>query len=333
VAVADDDKAGLAAARQRLGVERGYLDYRQMLDEARPDVVSIAPRWVDRHAEMIEAVTQRGIHIYLEKPLCRTLDEADRIVAACERSHVKLAVAFPTRYSPKLPVVKQLIDSGRIGRVLEYRARGKEDARGGGEDLWVLAPHLFNLIHYFAGEPQWCMARVTQSGRDLQPSDVTDGNEGIGPLAGDAVQAMYGLPDGQTAYFGSHRGAGGGDTRFGVQIFGTGGVIEIQSRYLPEVRLLEDPCWSPGRSGAAWQHVSSAGAGAAEPLNELDPHAGNVAAVNDLLDAIEEDRQPLASVYDARWALEMVSAPFESQRTRQRVSLPLATRQNPLSLL
>lgn len=331
VAVADDDKAGLAKALQRLELSQGYLDYRKMLDEVKPDVVSIAPRWLDAHAEMVEEIAGRGIHIYLEKPLCRTLTEADRMVAACERTHVKLAIAFQTRYSPKLPIVKELLASGRIGRVLEFRARGKEDQRGGAEDLWVLGPHLFNLMHYFAGEPRWCQASVTQEGRRIQPSDVRPGNEGIGPLAGDGVAAMYGLPNGETAYFASRRGMAARESRFGLQIFGSGGIIEILTGYLPGVKLFEDPSWSPGRSGLAWQNVTSAGVGADEPLASADSHAGNVAAVNDLIDAIESDRQPLASVYDARWTMEMIVAPFASERAQARVSLPLAQRESPLA--
>ena len=54
----------------------------------------------------------------------------------------------------------ELIRSGKLGQVLEFRARGKEDRRGGGEDLWVLGTHMLNLIHHFGGEPQWCFGTV-----------------------------------------------------------------------------------------------------------------------------------------------------------------------------
>ena len=118
VAVADDDKAGLADAAKRLKVDRTYSDYRKMLDEVKPDIVTIAQRWIDQHRDMAVAAAERGIHIYMEKPFCRSLQEADEIVAACEKHGVKFALAHPTRYSPKLKTIRKLIDDGAIGTVL-----------------------------------------------------------------------------------------------------------------------------------------------------------------------------------------------------------------------
>ena len=61
--------------------------------------------------------------------------------------------------------------------------------------------------------------------------------------------------------------------------------------------------------------------------------AGNVAAVKDLIAAIEENRQPKCSVYEARGATEMIVACFESQRVGRPVPLPLVNRKNPLTML
>lgn len=55
VAVADPDAEGRAQAVKRTRAERGFADYRQMLDTVRPDIVSIAPRWLDQHHDMILA--------------------------------------------------------------------------------------------------------------------------------------------------------------------------------------------------------------------------------------------------------------------------------------
>lgn len=334
VAVADDDKAGLAAAVKRLGVEQGFLDYREMLDRVKPDVVTIAPRWVDKHCEMAVACAERGIHMYMEKPLCPTLAEADEMVAACERTHVKLALGHITVYSPLIDVVKQLIADGKIGRVLEYRARGKEDRRGGGEDLWVLGSHMMNLIRTFGGAPNWCFATVRAGGKPITKADVVEGNEGLGPLAGDAVAAVYGLPGDALAAFASVRGAGGGKGRFALQICGSAGIIEVTSNYHPQVSILEDPSWSPQRGKSVWKPVTSQGIDKPETLSDNTQHAGgNAAVATDLLRAIEEDRQPVCSVYDARGAIEMIVAAFESQRVGGPVRFPLETRTNPLTML
>ena len=135
----------------------------------------------------------------------RTLREADEMIAACERTHARVAVAHQTHYSPRVEAVQRLIKEGKIGRVLEFRGRGKEDRRGGGEDLWVLGSHVMDLIRLFGGQPRWCFASVMHGGKPVTAADVVEGPEGIGPLAGDAVQSIYLMPDGSTAYFGSQR--------------------------------------------------------------------------------------------------------------------------------
>src|SRR5262249_48143744 len=203
----------------------------------------------------------------------RTLAEADEMAAACERTHVKLAIAHQTRYSPKVQAVKDLIAVGKIGKVLEYRARGKEDQRGGSEDLWVLGTHMMDLIRNFGGDPRWCFGVISQGGRPIQKSDVAEGREGVGPLAGDAVAGVYGMADGSTASFQSVRGMAGKPSRYGLQIYGSAGIVEILTGHLGSVKFLGDPSWSPGRSGAAWQDVSSAGIGVMEPIADGGLHA------------------------------------------------------------
>jgi len=331
VAVADADEKGRAEAAERLEVEQTFADYREMLDKAKPNIVAVCPRWPNQHLEMVLAAVERGMHIYMEKPFCRTLEEADQIVTACEKHKVKLAIAHQTRYSPKLGVIRDLIEDGKIGRVLEIRGRGKEDARGGGEDLWVLGSHVMNLMNHFAGDPRWCFAQVEENGKPITKQDVKEGNEGIGPLAGDMVRAMYGFDDGITGYFNSVRNTAGG--RFGIQIFGSKGIIEVLTGSLPAAHLLDDPNWSPGRSGKQWLNISSAGLDEPEPYKDTGLHGGNLLAVFDLLESIKEDRQPECNCYEARMTVEMIAGVFESHRQQKPVEIPLKTRVNPLTLL
>lgn len=335
VAVADADPRGLAAAVARLGKVKGFADYREMLAQIKPDLVAVAPRWLDQHCDMVVASAEAGVRgIYLEKPMCRDLVEADAMVAACEKSGTKLAIAFQTCYSQKLPVIEKILTDGMLGDVLEIRARGKEDQRGGGEDLWVLGTHMFNLINYFSGSPQWCFASVHQDGHPVTAADVHDGPEGIGPLAGDSVHAMFRMENGVTAYFDSTRNGRGNPTRFGLQIFGAKGILQMfNTGHIPDTYYLPDSSWSPGRTGAKWVPVTSAGVDKPEPLANRGLHGGNILAIRDLIGAIEEGRQPRTSIYAARTATEMIVSVFESHRLGKSVTFPLTNRKNPLTML
>lgn len=335
VAIADDNAEGLARALERTAAPKGYADYREMLDREQPDIVSLAPRWLDRHAEFAFAAIERGCHLYMEKPFCRDLEEADAIVNAAEMRHIKIAIAHQTRWTPPLDVATREIKNGIIGRVLELRARGKEDPRrGGGEDLWVLGSHVLDLMRVFAGNPHSCHARVLQKSRPITKADVINGAEGIGPLAGDTVDAMYTFDGGILGYFSSRRGTAPNEGRFALQIFGSDGMMEIVPGHLGGCYVLRDPTWSPGRSKQTWQTITSQGIDQPEPLPNTSLHGGNILAVNDLLDCIEDPaHHPRCNMYDGRWTVEMIAGVFESQRLDETVALPLKNRKNPLMML
>ncbi len=332
VAVADEDAKGRAAAAQRIGAKRAYADYREMLEKEKPQIVSVAPRWIDCHKEMVIACAQSScIAVFIEKPLCRTLAEADEMIATCERARVKVAISHQTRYSPRLARAKDLIAAGKLGEILELRGRGKEDSRGGGEDLMVLGTHVMDLMRFLVGDAKWCIGRVLDGGNAVTKADVRDGNEGIGPVAGDRVNAMYGFAPPPIGYFASHRNAGKPTTRFGLRVFGSKGVLDIGMGSLPPEMFLDDPRWLGAK--AKWQTITSQGLNQSEPLIEQGLHAGNVWIVQDLIHAIEADRQPLGSIYDGRAALEMILAVYESHRLNGPVPIPLKNRQHPLTML
>ncbi len=335
VAVADADAAGLAGAMKKLKLARGFADYRAMLAEMKPDIVSVAPRHIDQHRDMILAAVEAGARgIYMEKPFVRSLVEADEVVAACEKKNVKLSIAHRNRFHPVMPVVKQLVKDGAIGRLLEYRARGKEDARGGSLDLWVLGSHLVNLISFFAGAPLSCTATVLQNGKPVTKADVKEGDEGIGPLAGNEVHARYEMESGVPAFFDSVQNAGSKSAGFGIQIIGTEGVIDLRTDVEPAAQLLKGSPFKPTAEPRAWVPITTAGVGKPEPIKDLaNDLSHHIVPVRDLIAAMRANRQPLCSAVDARDTIEMISAVFESHRLGgRRVTLPLQTRVNPLTL-
>jgi predicted dehydrogenase len=334
VAVADEHEAGRDAARERTGALRAYADYHDMFAREELQIAAICPRWIDQHHDMLVAAAEAGCHVYMEKPFCRTLEECDKVVRELDMRHLKLGIAHITHYSPVLDVVRSLLRQGAIGEVLELRGRGKEDRRGGGEDLWVLGSHIFGIMRKLAGgHPTSCFATVTQKGHPVTRADVVAGAEGIGPLAGDNIQARYTFDHGVYGHFGSRRNVSGDPWRFAVQIFGSQGIIEIESGYLNPAFLLRDSSWSPGRTGKTWETITSAGVGLPEPRTDGTYEGGHIAAITDLIDAIEHDRPTRCSAEDCRGIIEMIAAVFESHRVGGPVDLPLATRVNPLTLL
>ncbi len=248
------------------------------------------------------------------------------MVAACERSHVKLVIAHQMRLSPVVLDVRERLRRGEIGQFLEIRARGKEDARAGGEDLMVLGTHAFDLMRLFAGDPQWCFAHVTVSGRDMGPRDVREGAEGIGPLAGDGIMATYAFPNKVHGYFSSQLSDDKTGARWGLDLCGSQGIIQLRAGMDPPVFILRANSWAPewGPKKARWEPLP------APQQKTTGQAAANARLVADLMEAIEQDRQPLSSGYDGRWSLEMILAVYHSQRSGTRVGLPLQDRRHPL---
>ena len=333
VAVADPDPQGRAAAEKRLKAPKGYSDYRQMLEKERPQIVSVAPRWLDCHRDMVLVCAEFGCHVFLEKPMCQSLEEADAMVSAFEEKNLKLAIAHQTRYSPALAHAKDAIGEGLLGDILELRGRGKEDRRGGGEDLMVLGTHVIDLMRFFAGDARWCFASVRDNGEIISKKHVRDGAEGIGPLAGDEIHAVYRFDGITMGYFSTHRTRHGAAKRFGLQVYGSRGILTMSTGAVPEIWFVEDPSWQPGRSKTQWKRISSTGIDKPEPLKYPGLDYGNKLIALDLIRAIETDTQPKGSMYDGRAALEMMLAIYESHRLGTPVELPLKNRVHPLAML
>lgn len=331
---ADGPSAGLAAALKRLDITQGFADYRRMLTVAKPDIVAIGMRHIDQHRDVALAAAEAGVRgIYMEKPFCRTPGEADEIVAACRRYNVKLALAHRNRYHPVLPVVAGLVEQDRIGRLLEVRARGKEDARGGSLDLWVLGSHLMNMIGYFCGAPLACCATVLKDGRPVTAGDVVAGAEGVGPLAGNEVHARFETERGVPAFFDSLQNAGNAAAGFGLQLIGAQGIIDLRIDQGVLAHLVPGSPFRPTSQPRPWLAVSTAGVDQPEPIADLGRQvSGHLLAARDLIAAIRDDRPPLCSAEDGRQTVEMITAVFQSHcRHGRRVTFPLSDRGNPLA--
>ena len=330
VAVADPDDAGRQKAMKRCGAARGYRDYREMLRKEKPDLVSIGPRWTDQRLEMVKATAEAGAHILMEKPFAASLADADAMVEAVEKNNVKVQVGHQMRTGPPVRHVRDLIRSGEIGVVQEVRGRGKEDSRAGGEDLIVLGAHIFDVMRMILGNPRWVFAHVTQGGREVRRSDVRQASEPIGPVAGDQVAAMFAFDNGVHGYFGSKASDRTDPKRFGYFFYGSAGVIYMPNGLDTQPYILRTPAWIPDEKHR-WEKIEAPPDSADRSFDGRG--LADARMVRDLLEAIEQKRDPVCSARDGRWTVEMALGVYQSQNNGARVEFPLRDRRHPLAVL
>ncbi len=331
VALADPDAVGRAQRAKEVGVERTYADYREMLEKERPDLVAVGPRCTVKHRDYVLACAEVGAHGFIEKPFCDDLASGDEMVAAIEAKNLKWAIAFNMRAMALVQHAKKLVcEEGLIGTILEARGRGKEDRRAGGEDLIVLGTHVLDLMRFFmGGSPAWCSADVTVDGRAATPSDVREATEPLGPIVGDRVHAMYGFQGGSAGYFDSMKNPDGNGGRFGIDVYGSRGVVSIRiprGDSMVGIDWFDDSTWGPSGKDAGWKPLPEA-----PDVKLKGPHRErNKVITDDLIAAIEEDRRPAFSVHDGLASWEMIQAVFDSCVQGGRVAIPLADRSHPL---
>lgn len=336
VAVADAGREGETKAQKRFGGIRFFTDYRRMLGEVKPDIVLITPRHADQHLAMTQAAVEAGAKgLYLEKPLCRDLGEADAIVASCATRGVAAAVAHRNRYHPALPVVQRLVHEGAIGRLVEIRGRGKEDNRGPGTDLWVLGSHVLNVALCFTERPVACSGTLLAGGRPVTKADLQEGGDAVGKVAGDELHVRYDTAGQIPIFFDSKKGAGVPTAGFGLHLVGTEGVIDLRMDENPLAHYLPGNPFRPVTQARAWIPITSGGIGQADPIPDVARLvSSHELAARDLHAAIRERRPPLCSVENARTLVELTMAAFESHRRGgARVELPYREPGNPLERL
>ncbi|MBI4662086.1 MAG: Gfo/Idh/MocA family oxidoreductase [Verrucomicrobia bacterium] len=328
-AVADPVPAGRAKVAQRSHAARQYSDYREMLEKEKPQLVCVALRWTDQHHPMIKAALQAGAHVYSEKPFTQALWEADDLLATADRMGRKIVVAHQMRLAPNVQHLKKALQDGVIGELLEIRAHGKQDNRAGGEDMIVLGTHLFDLIRFSAGDVLWCAARVLQHGRDITRSDARSATENIGLIAGNEIHAQFALSHGVNASFTSRAKLRQTAGPWGLELIGSKGVIRILTEVVPKIFLAKTADWTASGKTIEWRPLPddptlkwSAAESAFGPAN------GRL--VDDWLDAIQKNREPIASGHGAMKSIEMVMAVYEAALSGSRVLLPLAKRTHPL---
>jgi predicted dehydrogenase len=179
---ASRDLARARAYAREFGGAAAYGSYEEALrhPDARGAVIC-TPH--DRHLADVLAAVEAGRHVLVEKPIARTLDEADRMIAAAARAGRVLMVGENFRFMPAFRAVRRLIDAGALGALREVHliARGFRQPSGwrcapaaGGGALIDGGIHYVHALRWWGGEVRRLFALRPPQTLDMPGEDAID---------------------------------------------------------------------------------------------------------------------------------------------------------------
>jgi len=307
---------------------KGYNDLDAMLKEVEAAVVCTPHPF---HAEPTTRALEAGVHVLVEKPLAASLQDCDAMIAAAAKSGCTLATVSQRRWYAPVLRVKRAVDEGKIGApvlavvmMLGWRDepyyhsdpwRGSWKMEGGGV-LVNQAPHQLDLLQWFMGpiaELYGCWENLNHPYIEVEDTAIAVirfANGGLGNIVVSNSQ--------KPGLYGKVHVHGGNGASVGVQTDGGAMFIAGMSPVLePPVNDL----WTvPGEESLLerWKGEDT------EFFRTIDAASYyHRLQVEDFLQAILEDRQPLVTGREGRKTVELFTAIYRSNRDRRPVQFPL----------
>jgi predicted dehydrogenase len=323
VATVDTRPELAEAAARRWGAARWYAAVEEALADPEIQVVDLClPHHL--HAPIAIQAADAGKHVFVEKPIANTLEEADAMIAACRRAGVLLLVDQTKRYQNRHRKVKELLDAGYVGapvlvkgaylQDITHAWRRMDPARRAG--YWKhdgvisgIGIHALDLLRWLIGEAVEVQAvaattDLIEPGRRTEDSGIVLLRFANGCVG--EVTVSYVLRD--------PRLASSWDV-MPLQIYGRDGSLQVDW----DDRITVASNTLPGAGAAIVEFHTRPPVGAPRP-----PAEGMAGAIEHLLDCLLDGARPLTPGEDARASLELVEAAYRSIREGRAVRLPLA---------
>lgn len=311
VAVCDIIEERAQATAEKYGVKKVYIDYHDLLADPEVEVVSICTP-SGMHGEMVQAAARAGKHILCEKPMEITREKMDRTIEVVEECGVKMGCVFQRRLQNEAIAVKAALDSGRFGRVIladaylkyyrspayyksaDWRATWALD---GGGALMNQGVHGVDLLTWLAGDVNSVYARCATMVRDIEVEDTAVVSLQFKNGAMGVIECTTSVYPGQDTRFEIH-------CEHGSIIFGDQGLLQWE---------LE------GSNEKAPQFGSTGFAMKDDPTRLSD--SSHLPLVADMADAILHDHEPLITPREARKAVDLILAIYQSSREKREIML------------
>ena len=256
VVVADEAPGRADEAAAQFGFVSATRDWRAVAADPRVHAVSItAPNFL--HRELGVAMAAAGKHLWIEKPVGLTADDASAVAGAVATAGMHSAVGFNYRNAPAVAAARELIASGQLGDVTHARFRLFSDyaahpegaltwryerARGGSGVLGDLASHGVDLVWHLLGDIEALVAdTATFLAQRARPDAATAGHVRaaggeLGPVENeDYVSALLRLASGARVVLEASRVSVGEQNNYGFEIHGTRGALFWDFRRMGEL--------------------------------------------------------------------------------------------------
>lgn len=293
---------------------RLYTDYKVLIAETNPDLVSIATE-SGLHAQIAIDCIEKGIHVIIEKPMAMSLQDADRMIELSQRNGVKVSACHQNRFNTAVQEMRKALEQGRFGKL----SHGSIHVR-------------WNRNKEYYEQAPW-RGTWEQDGGALM-NQCIHGIDLLRWMMGDEIEEVYGVTRQQF-----HHYLEAEDTGMAVVKFENGAVATIEGTTNVYPQNLEETLYLFGEKGTVklggtstnnidvWEFADETEKDCANKrLQEATSNVygnGHARLFADVISAIREDRQPYVDAYAGRRALELVLAIYKSQKTGKAVAFPL----------
>jgi len=266
------------------------------------------------HAEHGIAAANHGLHVLVEKPIDITASRADALIAACKNARVKLGVFFQDRAAPDVRKLKDLIDSGRLGKPVLMSARVKwyrppeyyEQSRwrgswalDGGGALMNQGIHTVDLLLWLLGDITSVRALTRTALHDIEVEDTVVAAVEFSSGAIGTIEAATSVYPGY-----SRR----------LELSWSEGTIILEND-----RVVRADLRTPITEFIHEQPGSRDSERSTSPV--ISDVSGHRTIIRDFIRAIETNGTPICDGCEARRSVEVVNAIYESSRAGQAVRL------------
>ena len=291
-----------------------YADYKEMIEEIKPELVSIATE-SGIHAEIALYCIEKGVNLIIEKPMAMSIEDADKIIKLSEEKGGQVSACHQNRFNVAIQQLRQAVESGRFGKL----SHGSIHVR-------------WNRNEGYYTQAPW-RGTWAQDGGALM-NQCIHGIDLLRWMMGDEIEEIYGATRQQF-----HDYLEAEDVGMAVVKFKNGAIGTIEGTTNVYPQNLEETLYIFGENGTVkiggtstnnidvWDFADeteedSKNKGLKEETSNVYGN-GHTSLFADVIDAIENDRTPYVDAVAGRNALEVVLSIYKSQKTGDSVKLPL----------